>query len=54
MDAIIRLAPESHFLKFGLRTYGKTSLRQVVANLPNSEEVLKTISDAFSSLWISN
>lgn len=50
MDAITRLAPESHFLKFGLLTYRRTSLRQALASLPNSEEVLKSISHAFSRL----
>jgi alpha-L-rhamnosidase len=30
MDAIVRLAPDSHFLKFGLLTYRRTSLRQAL------------------------
>ena len=49
-DAIARLSPESHFLKFGLQTYRRTSLRQALASLPNAEEVLKSISQAFSQL----
>jgi len=50
MDAIARLAPGSHFLRFGLLTYRRTSLRQALARLPNSEEVLESISHAFSRL----
>ena len=49
-DAIARLAPESHFLKFGLQTYRRTSLRQALISLPNSEEVVESISHAFLQL----
>ena len=49
-DAIARLAPKSHFIRFGLLTQRKTPLRQALAGLPNSEEVLANISDAFSKL----
>ena len=49
-ESIARLAPRSHFLKFGLLTQRKTTLRQALAGLPNSEEVLASISDAFSRL----
>ncbi len=49
-DAIARLAPRSHFLKYGLLTQRKTSLRQALASLPNSEEVLTDISNTLSKL----
>jgi hypothetical protein len=49
-DSIARLAPQSHFLRQGLLTHRKTSLRQALANLPNSEEVLSDISSALSRL----
>ena len=49
-DAIARLAPRSHFLGFGLLTQRKTPLRQALAILPNSEEVLTDISNALSKL----
>jgi alpha-L-rhamnosidase len=50
MDVIVRLSPRSHFLKFGLLTQRKTTLRQALANLSNSEEVLTDISKALSKL----
>ena len=49
-ESITRLAPRSHFLGFGLLTQRKTPLRQALAVLPNSEEVVASISDAFSKL----
>ena len=49
-ESITRLAPKSHFLGFGLLTQRKTSLRQALAGLPNSEEVITDISNAFSRL----
>jgi alpha-L-rhamnosidase len=50
MDAIARLAPQSYFLRQGLLTHRKTSLRQALAILPNSEDVLASISHALSRL----
>jgi alpha-L-rhamnosidase len=50
MDAIARLAPGSHFLRYGLLTQRKTSLRQALGFLPNSREVLGDISNALSKL----
>ena len=50
LDAIARLMPGIHFLRFGLLTQRKTSLRQALSFLPNSEEVLADISHAFSKL----
>lgn len=47
-DAIARLAPHSHFLKYGLLTQRKTSLRQALRKLPNSEDVLADITSALS------
>jgi alpha-L-rhamnosidase len=49
-DVIARLAPKSHFIKFGLLTQRKTPLRQALANLPNAEDVLADISRALSRL----
>jgi alpha-L-rhamnosidase len=49
-DALVRFAPGNQFLGYGLLTQRKTSLRQVLAMLPNAEEVLADISDAFSKL----
>jgi alpha-L-rhamnosidase len=49
-DAIARLSPKSHFIRFSLLTQRKTPLRQALAGLPNSEEVLANISDRFSRL----
>ena len=48
--AIAHLAPKSHFIRFGLLTQRKTPLRQALAGLPNSEEVLASISDALLKL----
>ncbi|HJQ13098.1 MAG TPA: family 78 glycoside hydrolase catalytic domain, partial [Anaerolineales bacterium] len=48
MDAIARLAPRSHFLKYGLQTRRKTSLRRALEKLPNADEVLKDISNTLS------
>jgi hypothetical protein len=49
-EAVADLAPKSHFLRVGLLTQRKTPLRQALAVLPNSEEVLASISDTFSNL----
>ena len=49
-ESIARLAPKSHFLKHGLLAQRKTPLRQALANVPNSEEVVASISDALSKL----
>ncbi len=49
-ESIARLAPRSHFLGFGLLSQRKTSLRQALSVLPNSEEVLTEISNTFSRL----
>jgi alpha-L-rhamnosidase len=50
MDAIVRLVPGNHFLRYGLMTQRKKSLRQALVILPNSEEVLTDISNALSKL----
>jgi alpha-L-rhamnosidase len=50
MGSIARLSPKSHFIRFGLLTQRKTRLRKALAGLPNSEEVLASISDALSKL----
>ena len=49
-EAVADLVPKSYFLGFGLLTQRKTPLRQALAVLPNSEEVLASISDTFSKL----
>ena len=49
-ETIARLAPKSHFLGYGLLTRRKTSLRQALSALPNSEEVLASISEVLAKL----
>jgi hypothetical protein len=49
-DVIARLAPKSHFLRFGLLNQRKTPLRQPLAGLPNAEDALTEIAEAFSKL----
>jgi alpha-L-rhamnosidase len=49
-ETLTRLAPKNVFIVNMLRSQSKSSLRHVLATLPNADEVLTTIADIFARL----